>query len=800
MSASNMHACITAVIQASGKPDLTEAELDRIFARAQQRTRWHQAQGLDPLAAAQRAGQELGGDMRMAAAIERRAEAMNLLARRRLDARVIPGREYDSVVAALTGVARGTERGLADSVDSAWHGLAGQLRGGLTHDLQAKGLLQALRTRDEAFERDLAREMWRLRDPSLPSTNNRPAAEAAAVLGKYQEAVRQQLNEAGGFIGKLDNYVTRQSHDQLKVRGDGSQAAFQAWRDFIMPRLDPITFRDTADPEAFLRNVWNNLASGVHTTSTSETLAGFSGGANLAKKVSQERVLHFADADGWFDYNREFGRGAVFDSVLAQLDKGARDVALMRTLGTNPQAMVQGWTDRLRTAARDRGDHAMADKLGSKFPDQVLAVLDGRAAVPGNATLATVGGFVRGLQQITKLGGVVLSSIPDLAVNAAMLRHNGVPLLHAYAREMTGLLPRGSDTQQVARSLGVGIDGLLGNVANRLGADDGLTGRMARASDLFFKLNGLTWWTDRMKESAGLMLSSNLADRAATAFADLPGRMQATLRRYGIEAAEWDAIRASPQRAADGNAYILPEAVADAEARRKLSAYLADQVREGMTEPTAGVRAIATLGTQAGTPGGELVRTLFQFKTFATTYLTRSLGREFRRDGIDVGGVAHMIVATTALGYLAMTLKDLAKGRNPREPDDAASYAKLVAASMVQGGGLGIYGDFLFGENNRFGGGFVSSLAGPTAGSVDEVAKFLAGRVRGEGNAAAEAIRMGVNHTPLINLFWARAGLDHLVIHRMQEWANPGYLRRMEARVKRDNDQTFWLRPTDAVR
>jgi DNA-binding GntR family transcriptional regulator len=122
------------------------------------------------------------------------------------------------------------------------------------------------------------------------------------------------------------------------------------------------------------------------------------------------------------------------------------------------------------------------------------------------------------------------------------------------------------------------------------------------------------------------------------------------------------------------------------------------------------------------------------------------------------------------------------------------------ARSLVQGGGLGLYGDFLFGENNRFGGGFVSSLAGPTAGSVDEVARFLAGRVRGEGNAAAEAIRMGVGHTPFVNLFYTRLALDHMVLFRLQEWANPGYLRRVEQRTKRENDQTFWLRPTEAIR
>jgi hypothetical protein len=473
-------------------------------------------------------------------------------------------------------------------------------------------------------------------------------------------------------------------------------------------------------------------------------------------------------------------------------------VALMRMFGTNPQAMLDGWIDRLRTAARDRGDFRATEQLGSSFPGRVMQVLDGRAAIPGSATLAQAGATIRAVQQLSKLGGVVLSSLPDLAVNAAMLRHNGIPLFQAYAREMTALIPKGPETQQIARSLGVGIDGLLGDVAARLGTDDALSGRMSRAVNTFYKWNGLQFWTDGMKRTSGLMLSSNLADQAARGFADLPGRLQATLRRYGIEAAEWDQIRAAPQQTADGTAYLLPEAVGAEDASRKLAAYFADQVREGMTETTAGVRAMVTLGTQAGTKAGELVRLLAQFKTFVTTYMTRSMGREFRRDGMDAGGLAHLIVATTALGYLSMTLKELAKGRNPREPDDAASYGKIVAASFVQGGGLGIYGDFLFGEANRFGGGIIGTLAGPTAGTVEGLAGLLAA-ARGEGNLAAQSIRLGVNHTPFVNLFYTRLALDHLVLHRMQEWANPGYLRRMEQRTQRENDQTFWLRPTEAI-
>jgi hypothetical protein len=808
MSTSNYQACIAAVRAASGRDNIDDAELERIFERAQNRTQFYRGQGMDPLSAAQRAGTELGSEIRMAAAIERKQAAVNMLARRRLDARVIAGKEYDSVVASLTGVQRGTARGLADSVDANRHALAEQMRGGLVHDLRAAGLFKALRMdflglfrpMDEAFERDIARELWRQRDPALSGTGNAAAETAARILAKYQDAMRHHLNEAGAWIGKLDHYITRQSHDMLRVRGDASDAAFQAWRSFILPRLDAVTFRDAADPEQFLRNVWDNISSGMHTTSTSETLAGFSGSANLAKAISQERVLHFSNADAWFDYNQQFGRGAVLDSVVASLDKGARDVALLRTFGTNPEAMLKGWTDRLAVRLKEEGRHKDANRLGTaEWPHKVLKVLDGRATLPGSQSMAYVGLTIRATQTLAKLGGVLLSSVSDLAVNAAMLRHSGVGILEAYAAQMRGLLPRGAETREVADVLGVGIDRLLGAVHHRIGGDDGLTGRMAQATNIFFRLNGLAWWTDRMKESAGLMLSYNLARNAGRDFAMLPGRMQATLRRYGIEATEWGHIRAAPQHAADGTSYLLPEGVADTEARRKLSAYLVDQVREGMTEPTAGTKAISTWGTQAGTPEGELVRSLMQFKSFTVTYMTRSLGREFLRDGVDVGGVAHLIVATTALGYLALTLKDLAKGRNPREPDSAADYRNLVAASFVQGGGLGIYGDFLFGEANRFGGGILATLGGPTMGTAEDLHKLVAA-ARGEGHLAAQAIRMAAGHTPFVNLFYSRAALDYLVLHRLQEWANPGYLRRMEQRVKRENDQTFWLRPTDAIR
>ncbi|MDE8420560.1 hypothetical protein, partial [Klebsiella pneumoniae] len=49
------------------------------------------------------------------------------------------------------------------------------------------------------------------------------------------------------------------------------------------------------------------------------------------------------------------------------------------------------------------------------------------------------------------------------------------------------------------------------------------------------------------------------------------------------------------------------------------------------------------------------------------------------------------------------------EGKRPT-PTDAQAF---WGAAVLQGGGFGIFGDFLQSSQNRFGGGFLGSLAGP---------------------------------------------------------------------------------------
>lgn len=821
--------CIAEVKAASGR-DMADDELEAIFAELQARTKRRMAAGQDGASAARDAGADLARETRLAAIVEKRNRAINVIRRRALDARVIEGKEAESVRAVLTGVER-RDRNSALSVDAMGHGLAGDRLGEMVADLEREGLLKPLLRRNRELDRDIAREIWRLDDPTAgAATGNKIAADIARILHKHQEIVRAMENDAGAWIGKLDHYVTRQSHDLEKIRGRGSKesadADYQAWRDFIVPRLDPKTFehlKDPAEAEKFLRSTWNALASGLHDSAAgAEWLGGFKGPGNLAKRLSQERKLHFKDADSWLDYNAKFGRGAVVDSIFHGIDKGARNAAMMRVLGTNPEALFGAWVDGLARKARDRSDHKMVDKLRSDWNTKILDVVTRKNSIPERTTLARIGAVTRNLDVLADLGGVVLSSIPDLAVTSAVARHNGVPLLSAYANQFRALLPSGAARKEIAHALGVGVDGILGHVANRFRAGDGPLGKMGKLVQTFHKINGLEWWSDAMKEGLGLSISSRLAYNATKEFGALDSRLQTSLRRYGIEQAEWNAIRRAEMRAADGRDYLLPEsmdrlhddAVAHlakdeasakdlgrvrADLRGKLATFFIDQVREGMSEPTAGQRALMTWGARPGTWTGELARLVMQFKSYTLTYMARSLRRELRRDGIDVMGAAHLIVMTTALGYLSMTLKELAKGRNPRDPEKPADYVKLVAAAAAQGGGLGIYGDFLFGDANRLGGGFLSTLAGPGLGTLEEFRHVLTSLRDGQGHPGAEAFQFAKNHTPFVNLFYTRAALDYFVFYRLQEMLNPGYLRRYEDRVKKENAQTFWLRPTSAV-
>ena len=683
---------------------------------------------------------------------------------------------------------------------------------------QGRGLEAWLRGDDEGpLDRQIAQELWEIdRDGGRPGVSgSKEAQRAAEIINTFQEAARQGQNRAGAMIRRMPGYVVRQSHDRLKL----SRVTFEQWRDEILPRLDHDRTFDGAAPEEFLRGAYDGLVSGIHHKTTDAPLLGFRGPANLGKRVSQERVLHFASADDWYDYNRQFGQGNLISGILFGLRRAAQDQALMETFGPNPRAMF----DRVRQDLRERHrtDPKKLEGLGrNRFGIDVLENqfrnIDGTVNVPAQPTVAVAGRMTRALQTVTKLGGVLLSSLPDVALQASEIRYQGRGLLQGYGTAFESIIRgrRSGEERRIADVLGVGMDGLLGDVHARFSSEDGLPGSMNRLMNGFFKLNGLAWWTDAHKTGVGLMMARDLAIDAPRPWVELAPERRRLFQQFEIGEADWDLLRRNALHTADdGTVYMMPDLIReiaddvlpDGTARQrarardeletKIRAMITDRVDFAVLTPGARERALLNQGTQAGTLGGEFLRTVTQFKSFSVAVISRALGREVMARGHgDVAGIVHMIVATTVFGYAAMVAKDLAKGREPRDP----SARETWLAAFLQGGGAGIYGDFIFGDFNRFGSDFTSTLAGPTFGSLDQATRLASALPRGEADAG-QAFRFVQNHIPGINIFYTRAALDYLILYQVQEMLSPGTLRRMERRVERQNNQRFITPPSRAI-
>lgn len=822
--------CIATMRQAV--PDLSDDEIDALVSELRRTTNARRA--ADTVASLQdealAAADEVAENMRIAAVIEKRNAALNLRAQMRAEQfiRQFGDNPREGAFALVAGTERLKQGGRA-SAAAEQKQFAGEWLGGLISDLEKGGLREIFTS--GAMDRDIARALWQM-GQEAPDVRGiaQEAVDIAKIVHKYQEASRVTRNRFGAWIKSLPGYIVRQSHDMYRIR----EAGFDAWRETIEPRLDwnKIEAEETfTSRESFLRGVFDDLASGDHMHAIPRGEMGpFKGPGNLAKRASQSRTLHFTDADAWFDYNQQFGTGQMNEAVITGLNSAARQAGLMKVLGTNPQANLEAVLSRVREGLKGKQRNDLKTAEGQVM--DLLAHVDGRANIPGSAVAARVSNNLRAWQSMAKLGGALISSVTDLPVYASDIRYTqGKGYLSGIGDALGGLVqgrPKGEKAEMLS-SLGVFFDSVMGDVFSRFDAQD-LTGKTTGwLMQKFFRLNGLTWWTESLRGASALSNAHYLALQAGKAFDALPPETARAMGLYDIDAGKWDLLRDSGVKLADGNQYLTPDGMRDVP-DAKIEAYLTangqkatpaavrnvredlagalrnfyiDRAHHAVIEPDARSRWWLLRGTQPGTVEGEMLRFIAQFKGFPTALIQKVMGRELFGSGADrlkdvgmteVMGTAQLFLLMTAFGYGAMSAKDMLKGKKPRDPTDP----KTMAAAMLQGGALGIYGDFMLGESSRFGRSVLETVAGPVPGAIADLDELRARAMHGDDVAAA-GFKQIINNTPFLNLFYSRIALDYLILYRMQESLNPGYLRRMERRIERENNQEFWLRPTEVV-
>jgi hypothetical protein len=226
--------------------------------------------------------------------------------------------------------------------------------------------------------------------------------------------------------------------------------------------------------------------------------------------------------------------------------------------------------------------------------------------------------------------------------------------------------------------------------------------------------------------------------------------------------------------------------------------------------PTGSVRARAfMLGqTRPGTFWGEAARSFAQFKTFGVLIAMLHGERAFRElaAGRGARGAAYaggVLTLMTLWGGLAVQLKEIARGKDPRRmiPMDKQGAA-FWGAAMLQGGGLGIYGDFLFSELNRFGGGIAKTAGGPALDRLNTLWNLTGGNVLQLGageptNFGRELTRAIGQNTPLIGTLWyTRAAYERIFLDQLQYLTDPeayrAFKRRQQNQRRQYGNEFFW--------
>lgn len=703
-------------------------------------------------------------------------------------------------------------RGVArwENVETAAKGILGQ-----AHAKMAEGLSQ-LRTRWFGFQRDQVMLERSVREAFGEATGDTQAQTFARAWSETAEALRQRFNRAGGAIARRADWGLPQTHDAIRI----GKAPRGQWVDFVKSRLDLQRMTDVATGAPFTPDALDIVLQGVYETIRTNGVADLvpgsaAGGAKLANRRQEARFLVFKDADSWLEYQQAFGSSNLFGTMMDHLRAMSKEVALLEVMGPNPTASFRFLQDLARKAEDE--------PVSRQVNEAIFRIVNGTGDANRSPMLATAAGAIRTWNVAASLGAAALSAVSDLSFIRATARWNGMSVTSVMKRYLAQLNPANEADRVLATRIGItalswsDAYSNVGRFTELEGSAGGLLGQVSHAGGKFaeatLRASGLNAMTDAGRRAFALEFSANLAENFGKSLEHLPERLKMTLLDHSITHEDWTRLTLTPLTEHKGAKFFTVDQLMAREdlplsARQALAAKIQGAINEEMLyavpEPDALARVVTTAGAPRGTLVGEAARTIAQFKSFPVAVLSlhaqRMLhARQLRGGASAAAYAANVIIGTTVMGMLALQLKLIARGKDPRDMEDPKAWG----AAFVQGGGAGIFGDFLFHDVNRFGGGITSTLLGPTAGLIDQGARLTWGNLQqaiaGEDtNLAADVIGFSSRYLPGGSLWYTRLVLEREVFDQLSLEADPSGARRRFKRVEQqaaDQGSEYWWRP-----
>lgn len=694
------------------------------------------------------------------------------------------------------------------------------------------------RTRNRARLDNVVRELFG------QDTGDEAAKAFARTWSEVAEDLRQRYNAAGGAIGRLENWGLPQARDRVALLRRG----MERWIGDITPLLDAARMRNPLTGNAMTRDelrrslewIYKEITSdGWHEREASMVRRGL---GSVANQRGAHRFLVFKNADAWLRYQADYGAGGnPFVTMMGHLRGMARDIADMEVMGPNPRTMLTYMQEVVTKHASQRaaglpalfpevtrvtgrrmegeGNWAAvknAEDYGRsmiELAENMYNIRRGHAGAVVNSRVAAVFDVMRNLNVANQLGGAFLSAATDVGFQRSARAFAGLS-----QTRLLGDIVRENFSRE-ARFDAVRAGLILDSALDTLREDARFFGSMnGPAWSRVIADRTLNWsllqsWTQAGKHAWGKAVMLEFADNVASAFAELPGRLRSMLERYGLKAGDWDGMRlgadGTPRQGLD---YLTPMGIWEARQAAGLTDTLHERYLEMILQEGEYAVPTGTLEAQARSYGrlrrgvviDELRRSAMQYKMFGLTVAllqSQRIVAETLMRGVVTGAqiAAGLVIGTTLLGALSIQMKELSRGKDARPMTEA----KFWLAAFLQGGGAGIVGDFLFAEQNRFGGGLAETVAGPTVGNVAQALRLTAGNlqrgVKGEKtNVGREAVQFLGRNTPFSSLWYLRLGYERVLLDQLQELADPeakaAWRRRLQMQ-KRDYGNDFYWQP-----
>jgi hypothetical protein len=719
------------------------------------------------------------------------------------------------------------------SIESSWHGLSNQWQAVLDNDLFKKGLKEIAYSGN--LDKDVSVAWWNL--SMGKDAGQGPAADIARSYMKTLDYMRDRINESGGRIGDAKGYVTTTRHDPVKMRaaaGPGKTAdeAFKAWWDFSQPKMSERMFQGaTEGKEAIARQIYDSLVTGVHMTAGGPAESGYmpkdyQGTVNVNKQVSEHRTILWKDGESWNNYMKEFGADpTLHSSVMMSLDRGARAMSLMDKLGTNPAANLNMIIRKIQETYRGQIDDVKDFQNKIQDLQNVMGRLDGSLNIPANMGMASAGAAARSFEGMTMLGGVGITHFASIFPTVTSeLAHHGINRLESIGNMMRALVTGAGDAgrREIMADLGAYSDGIMRHMQN-LGGDDSIPGRISNIMGRFMDMTGLHFLFDRTKAGVRDMLAHNLGRNLDKDWKDLDPHLANMLDKYRITPDEWGMMQKVDNLPSDnGRTYLTPSAAKRVDGQTvedtlrengvitpetsqedvykavdkfrndlsdKLLSYYSDGAAHAVVTPGVRERALLLGSTRPGTGAGELMRFIMQFKMWPVAAMHQILEREIfmSLSGKEAAwNIGKLVAIGVPAGYLRMFINDEITGHPARDPTDP----RTLLAAAAQSGGLGIMGDFLFGEASRMGASPIATAGGPVISDVDSLWKIFNGWKEGKAGWG-DLAHFAVRHIPFANLVYLKGALDYLLWYHLYEAANPGWWERSNRRLLKEQGRTM---------